>query len=58
MELQAGYPDSPMEVEDATFPCKGCGEVWSVLQDVHDRRLGSKEKPALTLALLALILDS
>jgi hypothetical protein len=28
MELGVGYPDSPMEAEDAAYPCKGCGEVY------------------------------
>lgn len=23
----AGYPESPMEQDDAAYPCKGCGEV-------------------------------
>ena len=27
MESPAGYPDSPMEQDDASYPCKGCGEV-------------------------------
>ena len=27
MESSAGYPDSPLEQDDAAYPCKGCGEV-------------------------------
>ena len=27
MEPSAGYPDSPMDADDAVYPCKGCGEV-------------------------------
>ena len=27
MESPTGYPDSPMEQDDAAYPCKGCGEV-------------------------------
>ena len=29
MDLQAGYPESPMDPEDIAYPCKGCGEVRS-----------------------------
>lgn len=29
MESSAGYPDYPVEQDDAPFPCKGCGEVRS-----------------------------
>ncbi|KAG8526486.1 uncharacterized protein KY384_008686 [Bacidia gigantensis] len=27
MESAAGYPESPMEADDAVYPCKGCGEI-------------------------------
>lgn len=27
MEASTGFPDSPMEQDEAAFPCKGCGEV-------------------------------
>ncbi|KAL9030612.1 MAG: hypothetical protein Q9196_001293 [Gyalolechia fulgens] len=27
MDSSAGYPDSPIEQDDATYPCKGCGEI-------------------------------
>ncbi|KAL8698756.1 MAG: hypothetical protein Q9224_001704 [Gallowayella concinna] len=27
MDSMAGYPESPMEQEDAAYPCKGCGEI-------------------------------
>ncbi|KAL1969361.1 hypothetical protein VTN77DRAFT_9554 [Rasamsonia byssochlamydoides] len=27
MESPAGYPESPMDVDDIPFPCKGCGEI-------------------------------
>ena len=27
MESLAGYPESPLEPDDAVYPCKGCGEV-------------------------------
>ena len=29
MDSPAGYPESPMEQDDAAYPCKGCGEVRS-----------------------------
>lgn len=27
MDSPAAYPESPMEQDDAAYPCKGCGEV-------------------------------
>ncbi|MCJ1467375.1 Rho-type gtpase-activating protein [Pseudocyphellaria aurata] len=27
MEASTGFPDSPMEPDEAAFPCKGCGEI-------------------------------
>ncbi|KAL8637649.1 MAG: hypothetical protein Q9228_005101 [Teloschistes exilis] len=27
MDSPAGYPESPMEQDDAAYPCKGCGEI-------------------------------
>lgn len=27
MESPGTYPDSPMDVDEAVYPCKGCGEV-------------------------------
>ena len=33
MESSAGYPDSPMDQDEAAFPCKGCGEVCQKKMD-------------------------
>lgn len=27
MESPAGIPESPLDQDDAAYPCKGCGEV-------------------------------
>ena len=27
MDSSSGFPESPMEQDEAAYPCKGCGEV-------------------------------
>lgn len=27
MDTSTGFPESPMEQDEAVYPCKGCGEV-------------------------------
>lgn len=33
--METAYPESPLDLEEAAYPCKGCGEVRDAARDIR-----------------------